>query len=228
MAILRFPSVETAGPEGLLAVGGDLEVPSLKLAYESGVFPWPNEDFPLLWFAPPLRAILKFEELRVPPRLHRELKGKKFHFSVDRNFPAVIKACAEGSTRKSWGTWITLRMIEAYIRFHRAGYAHSFECYDEKDRLVGGMYGVSIGGMFAGESMFFTESGASKAVLLFAIAYLREQGAQWMDIQMLSPLLQRLGAKEIPRTVFMEKLRAALAEKPLWPSAPSESSLKRR
>lgn len=209
MAILRFPPIETASPEGLLAIGGDLEVTSLKLAYENGIFPWPTEDYPLLWFAPPRRAILDFKELHIPKRLERELRAKDFHCVIDRNFPAVIRACAVGQTRRTQGTWISPSMLRAYIRFHEAGYAHSFECYRE-GRLVGGMYGVGIGKMFAGESMFYDESGASKAALLFAISYLRERGGKWMDIQMMTPLLRSLGAKEISRRQFMERLATAL------------------
>lgn len=210
MAILHFPPIETASPEGLLALGGDLEVESLKLAYENGIFPWPTEDYPLLWFAPPRRAILDFKDLKIPKRMQRELKAKAFQCTVDRNFPAVIRACAAGRTRKTHGTWINPMMIRAYIRFHEAGYAHSFECY-RGERLVGGIYGVAIGKMFAGESMFFHESGASKAALLFAIEYLQTQGGKWMDIQMMTPLLRDLGAKEIPRKLFMERLALALA-----------------
>lgn len=217
MTILRFPPLETASPEGLLAIGGDLEISSLKLAYENGVFPWPTEDYPLLWFAPPQRAVWKFEGLRVPKRMGRELKGKKFYFDIDRNFESVIVHCAAGLTRKSIGTWITPWIIEAYMRFHQAGFAHSFECYDDQGHLVGGMYGVAMGGMFAGESMFFLASGASKATLLFAAETLQERGARWMDIQMMTPLLERMGAAEIPREEFMEMLRQALAAPPLFP-----------
>ncbi len=217
MTILRFPPLETASPEGLLAIGGDLEVDSLKLAYENGIFPWPTEEYPLLWFAPPRRAILEFKDLNVPKRLARELKAKPFRFEVDGDFAAVIRACAEGHTRKSNGTWINPLMLRAYQNFHEAGYAHSFECYQE-DRLVGGLYGVGLGKMFAGESMFFHESGASKAALLFAVEYLRERGGKWMDIQMMTPLLRSLGAKQISRTKFMDRLATALKTPGMFPT----------
>ncbi len=217
MAILRFPSVEHADPTGLLAVGGDLEIPSLKLAYENGVFPWPTEGLPLLWFSPPFRAILEFEELKVPKRLERELKKKNFTFKINQNFSEVIERCSEGKTRKSLGTWITEEVIDAYIAFHQAGYAHSFECYGKNGKLIGGMYGVGIGGFFAGESMFYLESGASKATLLFAVNTLKERGASWIDVQMLTPLLESLGAKEIPRLQFMKKLNKALKNERLIP-----------
>jgi leucyl/phenylalanyl-tRNA--protein transferase len=216
MTILQFPPLEMASPEGILAVGGDFEVESLLLAYRSGIFPWPTEDFPLLWFAPPRRAILEFKELKVPRRLKQELKHKNFHFAVDRNFHKVIRSCAKGKTRKSQGTWITEELIRGYLRFHEEGYAHSFECYREGE-LVGGLYGVSLGKMFAGESMFFLESGASKAALLFAVDYLEEKGATWMDVQTMSPLLGQLGAKEISRDEFTRKLKKALRQDPLFP-----------
>jgi len=217
MVIKMFPPVENASPEGLLAVGGDLEVNTLKTAYQNGIFPWPTEDFPLLWFAPPRRAILEFKDLKVSNRLQRELKSKDFHFKVDQNFQKVLRACAEGLTRDSKGTWITPEMIVAYQKFFKAGYAHSFECYNAADQLIGGMYGVSLGKMFAGESMYYWESGASKATLIYACRYLEEKGAFWMDVQMMSPLLANFGAKEISREKFMVKLNHALSQKPLFP-----------
>jgi leucyl/phenylalanyl-tRNA--protein transferase len=215
MTILQFPPLETASPEGILALGGDFEVGSLLLAYRNGIFPWPTEDFPLLWFAPPERAILEFKDLRVPRRFKQELKKLNFRFAVDRNFSKVIRACAVGNTRKSHGTWITDDLIRGYLRFHEAGYAHSFECYNEQEELVGGLYGVSLGNMFAGESMFYLESGASKAALLFAVGYLKEKGATWMDVQTMSPLLSILGAKGISRDEFMKKLKKALRQDPI-------------
>lgn len=223
MTILKFPPVESASPEGLLALGGDLEVESLRLAYTNGIFPWPTEDYPLLWFAPPQRAILCMEDFKIPKRLQRELKTKKFSFKVDRNFSAVIRACAAGKTRKSVGTWISPEMVEAFIAFHRAGFAHSFECYNQRGELVGGMYGVLIGGMFAGESMFFLESGASKAAFIYAVEFLKNHGAAWLDAQMLTPLLNSFGAKLIPREEFMQMLRKAIRQTPLFPHPTSFS-----
>ncbi len=217
MVVKSFPRVDLAGPEGLLAIGGDLEIPTLQLAYQKGIFPWPTEDFPLLWFAPPYRAILNFSELRIPKRYQRERKKFNFHFKIDQQFSKVIHACAEGLTRNSEGTWITDDIIRSYIKFHEAGYAHSFECYNTAGQLVGGMYGVSLGGMFAGESMFFWESSASKETLIFVCDELKRRGAEWMDIQMMSPLLERFGARDIPRTQFMACLRSTLKAPPLFP-----------
>lgn len=210
MTILRFPPLENASPEGLLAIGGDVELDSLRLAYSQGIFPWPTEDYPLLWFAPPQRAILRFADFKVPKRMQRELKAKKFTFKIDRNFSAVIRACAAGKTRTSKGTWITDEMIAGYEALHQAGIAHSFECYNAKGGLVGGMYGVSIGRMFAGESMFFLESGASKATFIYAVEYLKKRGATWLDAQMMTPLLKGFGAKLIPRKEFGRMLKEAI------------------
>jgi len=210
--IVEFPPVETADPEsGLLAVGGDLDVASLELAYRSGVFPWPMENEPLLWFAPQKRAVLFFDELRVSQRLRRYLKTSQFHFRMDSNFATVIRACANSTNRgKQKGTWITEEMIQAYIRFHEAGFAHSFETYDADDRLVGGLYGVRINNFFAGESMFYIASNASKFALIETVGYLRSEGLRWMDVQMLTPLLSRFGAREIHRVEFMRMLDRAL------------------
>ncbi len=216
MAILQFPPLDHASPEGLLAVGGDLEIPSLKLAYSQGIFPWPSEGLPLLWFAPWKRGILDFKDFKIPHRTRRELKGRNYRFAIDGNFPAVIRACALGKTRKSHGTWITLEMEKAYLHFHQTGYAHSFECYNPQDKLIGGLYGVGMGGMFAAESMFFEESGASKAALIFMVEYLRQRGASWVDIQVLSPLLENFGAKEIERTEFLERLQKSLNQPSLF------------
>jgi len=185
----------------LLAVGGDLEVGSLELAYRSGIFPWPVEDQPILWFAPAQRAIIEFSEFKVPKRLRRSLKKSKFRFTVNSRFEDVIRACG-----------ITREMIERYIEFHEAGYAQSFEALNESGELVGGMYGVRIENYFAGESMFFRESNASKFALIEAVNYLKAQGLTWMDVQILSPFLMQFGAKEIPRRIFMLKLRQALAK----------------
>lgn len=217
MVIKRFPAVESAGPEGLLAIGGDLDPESLKLAYSKGIFPWPTDEFPLLWFAPPQRAIMDFSDLKIPRRYRRERRKLKFHFEVDRNFRQVILNCAQGLTRRSSGTWITPEMVEAYTQLYHKGMAHSFECYNDANQLVGGLYGVSLGQMFAGESMFFLETGASKEVFLFTCQYLRDRGAKWMDVQMMSPLLKSFGAKEIPREKFMKKLEQALKAAPLFP-----------
>ncbi len=212
--ILKFPSVENADPiSGLLAVGGDLEVGSLEMAYRNGIFPWPVEDEPLLWFAPAKRAILEFKDLRVSSRLQRYLNKSNFEFKINHDFAAVINGCATSKNRrKQKGTWITEEMIQAYIEFHQAGFAQSFETYNFDGRLMGGLYGVLINKYFAGESMFYLESHASKFALIKAIQHLKSMGLTWIDIQMLTPLLKNFRAKEIPRSEFMEKLRQAVTK----------------
>jgi len=212
--ILEFPPVERADKiSGLLACGGDLEVASLELAYRSGIFPWPSDEAePILWFAPASRAILDFSKVRVPKRLARKLRQNIFTNRVNHDFEKVIRSCAAVGNRKSQsGTWITPEMVAAYIEFHKAGFAQSFETYNSEGNLVGGMYGVRIGKYFAGESMFYRETDASKAALVFAVSHLSEKGVTWMDIQMLTPLLASFGAEEIPRKQFMTRLQRSLS-----------------
>lgn len=196
----------------MLAVGGDLEVGSLELAYRSGIFPWPVEGQPIFWFAPPQRAIIEFSEFTIPKRLRRTLKKAAFRFEVNSRFKEVIRACATVKNRKGQeGTWITDEMIEGYLAFHEAGFAQSFETLNQHGELVGGMYGVRIENYFAGESMFYRESHASKFALVQAVNHLKAEGLTWMDVQVLSPFLIQFGAREIPRRIFMMKLRQALA-----------------
>ena len=213
MAISAFPPVEEADEYGLVAIGGDLEVQSLLLAYKSGIFPWPIHAEHLTWFSPDPRAVLFFKDLKVPDSLKKERRRSWATIKIDQNFEAVIRSCAEGMNRgKQRGTWITERMIDGYIGLHKAGHAHSIECYAE-DKLVGGLYGVSIGGAFAGESMFYRRANASKLCLWFLVEYLAQRGLTWMDCQQLTPLLKSFGAKEISRTSFMTLLTKALAKK---------------
>ena len=207
--ILEFPPIEMADPEsGLLAIGGDLEIESLLLAYRNGIFPWPHNEKDLLWFAPPIRAILDFKNFHIPHRLQRHLKKANFTFRINYNFSAVIIACATRKYRDE--TWITPKLSSAYIDFHKAGFAHSFETYNEKDELVGGLYGIKIGRFFAGESMFYRAAHASKFALIQTIYHLQKNGLTWMDIQMLTPLLASFGGEEMPRSRFMERLKATL------------------
>lgn len=210
MTIMQFPPVESANSDGLLMIGGDLEVSSLILAYKSGIFPWPPYEGLLAWFAPEKRAVLFFEKFHIPKRLQQLRRQTNFSYKIDNDFTGVINSCAHSNNRTGQnGTWITSEMIDAYIALHRTGYAHSFECY-ENDRLIGGIYGVAIGQMFAGESMFYLKPNASKLAFCFMIDYLKSQGCSWIDCQVMTPLLRSFGAVEISRTEFQQLLYKAI------------------
>ena len=216
--ITKFPPISEADEHGLLAIGGDLEVGSLLLAYRSGIFPWPfNKNF-LAWFSPPQRAVLFLDEFHVSRSLKKDLKKSEFIITIDQAFPEVIQRCAEMKNRKDQtGTWITDEMIEGYIEFHRAGYAHSVETWLD-GKLVGGHYGVSIGKFYAAESMFYRAPNASKAGLVFIAEYLQERGISWIDFQALNPFTESIGAREIERAEFIKLLKVAVkSRKKLFP-----------
>ncbi len=206
MPVVEFPDPRSANSEGIVAVGGDLHPDTLRLAYRQGIFPWPVEGLPLLWFSPAERAVLEFAELHIPRSLVRARRRTGLRFSVDRAFAEVIGACAETPRPGQDGTWITPQVRHAYVRLHRLGMAHSAEAWDA-GRLVGGVYGVDVDGAFAAESMFYRQPDASKLALLHLIAHLQGRGLDWIDIQVLTPHLARLGAKTIERDAFLSKLR---------------------
>ncbi|MBC7691469.1 MAG: leucyl/phenylalanyl-tRNA--protein transferase [Methylotenera sp.] len=221
MAIIRFPDLRNPvyshqiGPEGIIAVGGNLHPETLLSAYRRGIFPWPMEEYPLCWFSPPERAVLDFDEIHIPRSLRQEMKRSRFKLTLDQAFDEVIQNCADMERPDQDGTWITEAMIEAYCRLHRLGHAHSAEAWvDSPDgpELVGGVYGVDPGGAFAGESMFHTEAYASKLALLHLIEHLRSQGLKWLDIQTLTPHMKALGAKLISRDEFLNRLTDQLTE----------------
>jgi len=190
----------------IIGFGGDLTTENLGNAYRSGIFPWHIDGFPLPWFCPNKRAILEFSELHIPKSLRKERRNTKYTFTIDKSFRAVIKNCARAKRNDGGGTWITDDFIEAYINFHELGAAHSVEVWDESAELVGGLYGVDADGVFCGESMFHLAPNASKLALLFLIEHLRERGAAWLDIQVMTPHFKVLGAKEIRRKEFLDKL----------------------
>jgi leucyl/phenylalanyl-tRNA--protein transferase len=210
MAIIAFPPVETADDDGLLAIGGDLEVESLLLAYRSGIFPWPINEGILAWFAPPERAVIFLDEFHIPRRLQRELHRSDFSIRIDCDFTEVLTRCAEVKNRGSQNsTWITPEIISAYSELHTLGFAHSFETY-HNDVLVGGLYGVRLGGFFAAESSFYRMSNASKVAMITLVEYLQKEGISWFDCQVLTPFSESFGAREIPRSDFMKLLGKAL------------------
>ncbi len=196
---------------GIVALGGVLTTETLTKAYENGIFPWPMEDSPLPWVCPPERAILQFNELKIPRSLKKVLKSHPYRVTFDQDFPAVIRACQKASRPGQPGTWITPEMLSAYTELHRIGLAHSVEVW-QGSLLVGGLYGVSIRGTFAGESMFHLEPNASKIALIALIEHLQKQGLKWMDIQMVTPHMEQLGAKLISRNRFLQLLFATQKE----------------
>ncbi|MEO5961438.1 MAG: leucyl/phenylalanyl-tRNA--protein transferase [Opitutaceae bacterium] len=201
---------DPADPVGLVALDRDLSPARLISAYRHGVFPWPDSALPgaIPWVCPPRRAILEFHSLHIPRSLRRTQRSlAHLRFTIDTAFSAVIRGCASAPRPGQGGTWITPPMIAAYTELHRLGHAHSVEAWDG-DALVGGLYGVTAGGVFTGESMFHRLSGVSKLCILHLVALLRERGATWMDIQQLTPHLALLGAREIPRSEFVSRLAA--------------------
>ena len=195
-----------ADESGLVAVGGDLHPNRLLAAYRSGVFPWYDADDPICWWSPQPRAIFELDGLHISRRLARTIRSGKFVTSINRDFAGVIR----GSADRAEGTWIHPAMIRAYTRLHRMGHCHSLEVWHEGE-LAGGIYGVALGGFFAGESMFTQIRDASKVALVHLIERLRQRGFQLFDIQMLTEHTQRLGAVEISRISYLRRLRRALA-----------------
>jgi leucyl/phenylalanyl-tRNA--protein transferase len=189
----------------MIAIGADLHIETLRDAYRHGIFPWPHERLPLPWFSPRRRAVLFFDELHVGRSLRRSEKKSGFRFTIDRAFRDVIRACATADRAEDQGTWIGPEIIEAYTRMHDAGDAHSIEVW-EGEELVGGLYGVDSSGVFTGESMFHRRADASKLALLRMIQHLRERGATWLDCQVMTPHMRALGAREIPRSKFLDLL----------------------
>lgn len=207
---LWFPPAERASPEGLLAVGGDLRSDRLLAAYRRGIFPWFNPGQPVLWWCPDPRTVLRPAHIKISRSLRKRLHSGKFHVTFDQRFCAVIDACA-GPRRQypGGGTWITSEMRNAYCELHSQGYAHSVETW-VGDRLVGGLYGVSLGGAFFGESMFSHESDASKVALVILSRQLQAWDFHFIDCQLPSAHLFSLGAEEISRRQFLDELASAL------------------
>lgn len=190
----------------IINFGGDLTVENLRYAYRQGIFPWHIDGLPLPWFCPEHRAILKFSEIHIPKSLRKAYAKTDFTFTIDRDFEAVIRNCSKAKRKDGYGTWITPDFIRAYCEFHADGDAHSVEVWDSSDELVGGLYGVDAGGVFCGESMFFLHSNASKFALLHLIEHLKKRGSTWLDAQVMTPHFRVLGAREIDRERFLDKL----------------------
>ena len=206
---LRFPNPRQADAEGLVAIGGDLSVPRLLLAYRSGIFPWTAD--PITWWSPDPRAIFEYERFHISRSLAKVLRQATFEVTIDRAFTDVMKGCAASAPGRR-STWITHQFLEAYTQLHELGHAHSVECWRDGE-LAGGIYGVAIGAFFAGESMFHRASNASKVALSHLLNYLQEKNFSLFDIQMLTPITSRLGGINIARAEYLQRLRVAI-EKP--------------
>ena len=196
----------------IIGFGGDLSVENLKNAYTKGIFPWPIGNMPMPWFCPEKRAILEFAELHIPRSLAKEGRKNRFSFTMDKAFHDVIKNCSAAKRPDQPGTWITPEFVQVYTKLHKAGMAHSVEVWSHENNLVGGVYGVDAGGVFCGESMFYKVPNASRLALMFLIDHLRNRGATWFDIQVMTPHMQKFGAKEISRGEFLAKLKETQAE----------------
>ena len=214
----RFNDPEQVTNEhGVVNIGGKLTPDWLLDAYTHGIFPWPvtnpknRRESILGWFSPDPRSIFEYEQFYVSRRLERTCKSGRFRITFDTDFAGVIRACAE--RHEESGTWITPRLIKAYIRFHRLGYAHSVEAW-LGDELAGGVYGTAIGGLFAAESMFFRHRDASKVALVALMKHLQDHDYQLVDIQMKTAHTARLGAVEIPRSEYLRRLQSALQHTP--------------
>ena len=208
---LHFPSADAAlsEPNGLLAFGGDLSVERLMLAYQNGIFPWFSEGEPILWWSPDPRGVMPLNKFRRTRSLTKLIRKQPFNVTVNTCFDQVIERCAS-IPRDDNGTWITLAMIAAYKRLHRHGHAHSVEVWED-DQLVGGLYGVNVGRVFCGESMFSEVSNASKVAYWYLVELLQEAGADFIDCQMQNPHLASLGCEEVSRQTFAGMLAQSVS-----------------
>jgi leucyl/phenylalanyl-tRNA--protein transferase len=204
---LYFPPAETADRHGIVAIGGDLRPERLTLAYSSGIFPWFGDGEPILWWAPPKRMVLFFDELKISKSMRNVINRKLFHVTFNEHFDAVIENCRKTPREEQEGTWITKEMLIAYRQLHEMGFAKSVEVW-QGETLVGGLYGVDLGHMFSGESMFSHVSNASKFGFIALAAKLQSEGYKLLDCQIYNDHLASLGAREIPRKDFMAILNA--------------------
>ncbi len=209
---LWFPPVEEAMPDGLLAAGGDLSPERLLLAYSSGIFPWFNEEDPPLWWSPDPRFVLFPDELKVSKSMQQVIRKNEFEFKINTNFKEVIANCSQVYRKGQPGTWITSEIIDAYTQLHELGYAFSAEAW-QAGNLVGGLYGVMLGKIFFGESMFSKVSNASKFAFIKWVELLKENGIVLIDCQVHTAHLESLGARMIERECFLEIMKAVIQGK---------------
>jgi leucyl/phenylalanyl-tRNA--protein transferase len=207
--LLPFPNPIDADDEGLLCYGGDLSVERLLSAYSSGIFPWFNEDDPILWWSPNPRFVLFPQDLHISKSLKRTIKKNLFEIKYDTAFVQVMIECANAKRPNTEGTWIVPEMIEAYSELHKAGFAHSFEAWYDGE-LVGGGYGVAIGDIFCGESMFAKKNDASKVAFVHLVERLKANGFSLIDSQIHTDYLEKFGAVHISRDEYLTKVENAL------------------
>lgn len=210
----EIPDPQRADADGVVGVGADLQPATLVEAYRRGVFPWPHEGMPLPWFSPDPRGVIPVDEIHASRSLRRTLRRSGWTTTMDTAFGAVVDAC---SHERDEGTWITPEMAAAYGRLHDEGWAHSLEVWDD-ERLVGGVYGVLLGGVFTGESMFHCVDDASKVALIDLCARLDEAGGRWLDVQVPTAHLRSMGARSWDRATFLRRL-AAVRDLPVRPAA---------
>jgi leucyl/phenylalanyl-tRNA---protein transferase len=206
-ALLRFPPIERADDQGLLCVGGNLSPENLLLAYRQGIFPWFDPSSPIMWWCPNPRLILYPHQFKVHRSLQKTLK-KPYSLKIDQQFEQVMHYCASENNREG-RTWIGPEMISAYTKLHLLGYAHSFEIWQD-GQLIGGLYGISLGRAFFGESMFHLQRDASKVALYELCQFALQHGIEWIDCQNPNPFLEKLGAKPVARNDFLRQLKLAL------------------
>ena len=193
-------------PDELVAIGGPLTPARVEAAYRRGIFPWPHEDCPLLWFSPDPRFVIPLQEFHIPDSLKRIHRKGDFHYTVNQCFPDVIRACQTAPRPEQDGTWITPEIIETYEQLHEQSIVHSVETW-HGDELVGGLYGVQVGKIFSGESMFTNVSNAGKCAMIHLSEWLRAQHVEIIDCQMETPLMQQFGGRFIPRKTFLQHLQ---------------------
>jgi len=206
-----FPSPEGYDPHGLIAGGGDLSAPRLLAAYAEGIFPW-YDDPPILWWSPDPRALIEPERLHVSRSLRRTIGAARFLVTMDRDLTGVLDGCAD----RPEGTWLSGEMRRAYHNLAAQGYLRSYEVW-QGGKLVGGLYGVLLGTLFAAESMFHRESDASKVALVTAVLHTAAAGVGVFDVQFMTPHLERMGAREVPRTLYLERVKKAVTARTHWP-----------
>lgn len=212
----QFPDPRLADNHGLIGGGADFEPATVVAAYRRGIFPWPHPESERLWFSPNPRAIIPLDGLHISRRLARTVRSGRFRVTVDAAFEEVMRACAEARPE---ATWITPSLIRGYVALNRLGWAHSLEAWDREGRLAGGLYGVALGAMFGAESMFHRETDASKVAMVALMQHAAAIGIELIDVQVLTPHTETMGAIEISRDEYLKRLAKAMARNVMWQAA---------